>query len=291
MPQTAVLFLTGSLAIAALPPFNGFISEWLTFQSLLVSFHINQYPINLLFALAVAALALTSGLAAACFVRAFGISFLALPRSAAAAQAREADWAMRSSMAILALACLALGIVPSIILAPLETTVLDLIGAHAEIKFSLIALVVNRDFGWLAPLWLALGLLAVLAMIPLALHLIGATSRRRYYETWGCGRALQTARFEYTATAFANPFKRVFAVLYRPVKVLDVEFHPESRYFIRAIEYGNESRLIFEDALYRPLLRAIESLARRARVLQSGNVHSYLVYILVALVALLLLTA
>lgn len=290
MPQTAILFLIGSLAIAALPPFNGFISEWLTFQSLLVSFHIAAHTINLLFTLAIAALALTSGLAAACFVRAFGISFLALPRSAAAGMAHEVEWTIRAAMAALALTCLAFGIAPSLILAPLETTVFDLIGTHADMNFDLSALAVNGDFGWLAPLWLALGLIGCLAIIPLALRLIGATNRRRSHESWGCGRALQTARFEYTATAFANPFKRVFALLYRSVKELDVEFHPESRYFVRTIEYCNEGRLIFEDALYRPLLRAIESVARQARTLQSGNVHSYLVYILIALVALLLLT-
>ena len=130
-----------------------------------------------------------------------------------------------------------------------------------------------------------------LTAIPLALRLMRANRQRRYYETWGCGRALQTARFEYTATAFANPFKRVFAVLYRPVKDLDIEFHPESRYFVRTIEYYNQGHLIFEDKLYGPLLRIIEAAARRARGLQSGNVHGYLVYILVALVVLLILTA
>jgi hypothetical protein len=119
---------------------------------------------------------------------------------------------------------------------------------------------------------------------------MGANRRQRTYETWGCGRALQTARFEYNAAAFANPFKRVFVLLYRPVKELDIEFHPESRYFVRTIAYYNEGRLIFEDTLYRPLLRMIQALAREARALQSGNVHGYLVYILVALVALLILT-
>jgi hypothetical protein len=141
-----------------------------------------------------------------------------------------------------------------------------------------------------APLWIAIGLGAFFLAIPLGLRLMGAQRRRRYYETWGCGRALQTARFEYTATAFANPFKRVFALLYRPVKELDIEFHPESRYFVRAITYCNEGRLIFEDSLYKPLLRTIQALAREARVLQSGNVHGYLVYILMGLVALLILT-
>jgi len=290
MPQTATFFLVGSVAIAALPPFNGFISEWLTFQSLLLSFQISAHTVNLIFALGIAALALTSGLAAACFVKAFGITFLALPRSEPAALAREVEWTMRAPMALLAFACIALGVAPFVILAPLEAAVFDLMGAHADMKFDWSMVVANDSFGWVAPLWIALGLGAFLMAIPLALRSIGANKRRRYYETWGCGRALQTARFEYTATAFANPFKRVFALLYRPVKELDIEFHPESRYFVRTIAYYNEGRLIFEDALYRPLLRMIQALAREARVLQSGNVHGYLVYILVALVALLILT-
>ena len=288
MPQTALFFLVGSLAIAALPPLNGFISEWLTFQSLLLSFQISAHTVNLIFALGVAALALTSGLAAACFVRAFGITFLALPRSESAGDAHEVAWTMRAAMAVLALACIVLGIAPSLLLAPLEATVFDLMAGHADLQFNLTSVVANGEFGWIAPLWITVGLIALLMTIPLALALLGANRMRRYYETWGCGRALQTARFEYTATAFANPFKRVFALLYRPVKELGIEFHPQSRYFVRTITYYNEGRLIFEDALYRPLLRMIEVLAREARVLQSGNVHGYLVYILVALVALLI---
>jgi hydrogenase-4 component B len=291
MPQTAVFFLVGSIAIAALPPFNGFISEWLTFQSLLLSFRISAHTVNLIFAFGAAALALTSGLAAACFVKAFGITFLALPRSERAERAREVEWSMRAAMALLALLCLVLGVLPALILAPLEATVFDLTRAHADMQFNFNAVIANGGFGWVAPLWMALGLGVLLVAVPLALRMIGANAQRRYFETWGCGRALQTARFEYTATAFANPFKRVFAVLYRPVKDLDIEFHPESRYFVRTIEYDNQSRLIFEDKLYRPLLRTIEAAARRARVLQSGNVHGYLVYMLIALVALLILAA
>lgn len=289
MPQTAVFFLVGSLAIAALPPFNGFISEWLTFQSLLLSFQISAHTVNLFFALGVAGLALTSGLAAACFVRAFGITFLALPRSEPARHAGEVAWTMRAAMAVLALACTILGVAPSLFLSPLEATVFDLMAGHADLRFNLTAVVANGEFGWVAPLWITVGLVAFLTAIPLALGLLGVNKRRRYYETWGCGRALQTARFEYTATAFANPFKRVFALLYRPVKELDIEFHPESRYFVRTITYYNEGRLIFEDTFYRPFLGIIQALAREARVLQSGNVHGYLVYILVALVVLLLL--
>jgi hydrogenase-4 component B len=146
------------VSISALPPFNGFFSEWLTFQSLLLSFQISAHTVNLIFALGVAALALTSGLAAACFVRAFGVTFLALPRSEPAALAREVAWTMRAAMALLALACVALGVAPFVILAPLEATVFDLMGGHADMQFDWNAVVANDGFGWVAPLWIALGL-------------------------------------------------------------------------------------------------------------------------------------
>ncbi|MCZ7626746.1 MAG: hypothetical protein M5R38_14060 [Candidatus Methylomirabilis sp.] len=105
----------------------------------------------------------------------------------------------------------------------------------------------------------------------------------------GCGRALQTARFEYTGAAFANPFKRVFAPLYRPVRELDIRFHPESRMFVETITYRDQIRSIFEEALYGPIVRLVQRGAQRARIVQSGNVHLYLVYIFAALVALLAL--
>ncbi len=290
MPQTAIFFLVGSVAISALPPFNGFISEWLTFQALLLGFQVPAHAINLILALAVAALALTSGLAAACFVKAFGISFLALPRSVHAERAHEVGVTMRLAMGLLAVACLVLGIAPAAILPALSGIALDLTKAQPDLRFDWNALAAGNSFGAVSPLALAVALVAFLAGIPLVMRLLGADRRRRTFETWGCGRALQTARFEYTATAFANPFKRVFAGLYRPVKELDIEFHPESRFFVRTIAYTNEARSVFDDALYRPLLRLIRSLAHRARVIQSGNVHSYLLYILVVLIVLLVVT-
>jgi hydrogenase-4 component B len=236
-----------------------------------------------------ASLALTSGLAAACFVKAFGITFLALPRSENAAVAREVEWTMRIPMALLAVACAVLGLAPGLILAPLAATAFDLTGARPDLRFNWNAVVANDGFGWVAPLWLGLGIVALIAAIPLILGFIGAEKGRRFYETWGCGRALQTARFEYTATAFANPFKRVFALLYRPVKDLEIESHPDSRYFVRAMTYRNEGRLVLEETLYRPIVAFIQRLAREARIIQSGNVHSYLMYILIALVILLII--
>jgi hydrogenase-4 component B len=289
LPQTAVFFLTGSVAIAALPPLNGFISEWLTFQALLLSFQINDSVVNLIFALAVAALALTGGLAAAGFVKAFGITFLALPRSEHAAQAKEVDWPMRLAMALLAVACLGLSVAAAGVLAGLNLVAFDLTGAVPAVRFDWNIIEAHNAFATVSPLWLAVALAGLFIAPWLILRLIGANTHRRYYETWGCGRALQTARFEYTAAAFANPFKRVFDLLYRPVKQLGIEFHPESRFFVRAITYRNETRSIFEEMLYLPVLRLAQQVSRLAHLVQSGNVQSYLLYILAALVVLLAL--
>src|SRR5437879_6738738 len=128
MPHTGAYFLIGSLAIAGLPPFNGFISEWLTFQALMLSFNIPVQFLNLLFALSIAALAMTAGLAAACFVKAFGITFLALPRGETVDQAHEASRTMRASMGLLSVACLALGVLPALVLRPLSNTIAEFIG-------------------------------------------------------------------------------------------------------------------------------------------------------------------
>lgn len=288
MPKTAVFFLIGSVAIAGLPPFNGFISEWLTFQSLLLSFRIPARATNLMFVVSAAALALTSGLAAACFIRAFGISFLALPRSDHAARAREVGFSMRAAMALLAIGCLVLGVAPFAALRFLSTAASDLLGAPPDMRFNWQSVVANESFATVSPLWVAAALAAFLASVPIALRIFRANTARRYYETWGCGRALQAARFEYTATSFANPFKRVFSVLYRPVKNLAIEFHPESRFFVRTINYSNDARSIFDEAIYSRLTSAFRTLAERVRVLQSGNVNLYLLYILVALIVLLI---
>ena len=83
------------------------------------------------------------------------------------------------------------------------------------------------------------------------------TGRLRLGDTWGCGRIGQTARMEYTATAFAEPLRRVFAELYRPTKDLSIDFHPESKYFVQSIEYRSEIHPLFERVLYEPLLRVL----------------------------------
>ena len=290
MPWTAACFLVGSASIAALPPLNGFVSEWLTFQALLQNVQIPRAGLNLAFAAGIAGLALTGGLAMACFVKAFGITFLALPRSEAAARAHEATLPMRAAMVALALLCLALGVLPTVVVPVLATVAGPLAGTPVLPPMGdWLTVRVSGDFASLSTPTIAAALALALAATLAGLRLVGASRRRRRYETWGCGRLLQTARMEYTATAFANPFKRVFDFFYRPVTHLEIEHHPESRFFVRRIEYENPTRAIFEEWLYRPVLRSLRAGARHARRIQSGSANLYLAYILAALLLLLAL--
>jgi hydrogenase-4 component B len=291
MPWTALFFLIGSAAISALPPLNGFASEWLVFQSLLGGSNIPTPEVAVVMPLAVGMLALTSGLAAACFVKAFGITFLAIPRSREAEHAQESPGSMVAGMAILALACLALGLAPFVVVPRLGRVLAGLGGlpdTHAAFTLNL-SLVTPNNSASMSPTLMALGLLVLLGLVPLVMWVFRVNRRLRVSDSWGCGRVGQTPRMEYTATAFAEPLRRVFAELYRPTKELSIDFHPDSKYFVQSIEYRSEITPWFEKALYGPLLRFIRLLAEVTRRLQSGSVHIYLFYISFALLILLLI--
>jgi hydrogenase-4 component B len=290
MPWTAACFLVGSSAIAALPPLNGFVSEWLTFLALFQNTRLDAVGQNVVFTLGIASLALTGGLAMVCFVKAFGITFLALPRSDAAAGAHEASPPMRLAMLALAAACVALGLGPTLVVPVFGSVAASLLRTTPPAAGGTwLTLRVSGDFASLSTVAIAVAIAVSLLVPLLALRLVGASRRTRGYETWGCGRIVQTARMEYTATAFANPFKRVFDFFYRPTKRLDIEFHPESRFFVERIEYENPTRSIFDDWLYRPALDLLHSVARAIGALQSGSANQYLAYILAALLLMLVL--
>jgi hydrogenase-4 component B len=290
MPWTAACFLVGCVAIAGLPPLNGFVSEWLTFQALLQSVRIPRPELNLALALGMAGLALTGGLAMAAFVKAFGITFLALPRSDAAARAEEAPPLVRAAMVSLALACAILGLGATVVVPALAAVARPLARSREPLGVGdWLTLRVPGEFATLSTLAVALALAAGVVATLLVLRLGGARRGQRLYETWGCGRMLHTSRMEYTATAFANPFKRIFDFFYRPVRQLEVDAHPQSRFFVHRMQYENPTRSIFEDWIYRPALAAVRVGARRVQTIQSGNANLYLVYILAALLLMLVL--
>jgi hydrogenase-4 component B len=290
MPVTAFCFLIGSAAISALPPLNGFASEWIVFQALLGGFNIPKPEVAVMMPIAVGMLALTGGLAAACFVKAFGITFLAIPRSAEAEHASEAPLSMRAGMVLLALACVALGLAPVVVVPALGRVIAGLDGMpDTQAQFTLgLSLTSPNGFGRMSPALIAVGVLLLLALVPLVMLLLRVNWKRRAGESWGCGRLGQTPRMEYTATAFAEPLRRVFAELYRPTKELTIDFHPESKYFVQSIDYHSEITPWFEKYLYEPCLWFVRLLAAVMRRLQSGSLNAYLVYVTIALVILLL---
>lgn len=289
MPWTAVFFLIGAAAISALPPLNGFVSEWLIFQALLGGITIPVPEVGVVVPLAVGLLALTSGLAAACFVKAFGITFLALPRSAQAAHARECGVSMRSGMAVLAAACVVLGAAPFVIMPMLDRIVAGLVGLpNLQARFTLgMYLQTPSTLGQISPTFIACSLLLVTALVPALLWLFGVNRRRRVADSWGCGRVGQTARMEYTATAFAEPLRRVFSEIYRPMRELTVNFHPGSKYFVASIKYRSEIMPLFERSMYKPFLGSAHFVAEQVRRLQTGSLHLYLLYMAAALAVLI----
>jgi hydrogenase-4 component B len=291
MPWTGAFFLIGAVSIAALPPTNGFVSEWLVFQSLFLSFHLPSIFLKLILPLAAAMLALTGVLALACFAKAFGISFLALPRSAHARHAAEVPVSMRAGMALLALASIVLGLAPMVVV-PLLDRVVTLF-TNVSIKSKVLALdgwalaPVNTDFSSLSPPVLAL-LLVVLSLLALALvAACGGLVRTRHYKTWGCGINL-TPRMEYTATGFVQPIKRVFSTIYQPTVKLETEFLEESRYFAKRRRFEFHIEPLFQKYLYDPVVAGFTAIAEQLRIVQAGSLHLYLAYIFITLIVLLL---
>jgi hydrogenase-4 component B len=197
---------------------------------------------------------------------------------------------MRIGMALLALACVALGLAPFAVVPVLGGALAGLGGLpDTRAIFALnVSLQLPESFGGMSPTLAALGLLIILGLAPLALWLLRVNGKRRVSDTWGCGRIGQTPRMEYTATAFAEPLRRVFAELYRPTQELTIDFHPESKYFVQSIEYRSEITPWFERSLYDPFLGLMRFAARQVRRLQAGSLHLYLMYVTVVLVILLL---
>ncbi len=288
MPQSGVLFVVASASICALPPFNGFVGEWLLFQSLLHGVNLGSTAGDIAIPVAVAALALTAGLTIVAFVKAVGIGFLGRPRSRAAENAREVAPSMRVGAGALVALCVVVGVVPMTVLPAIGRavrTALPGAGAAPVARGLQLQLVSVR--GVLAPSVLALSMaLAVVAVMSLR-RVLARRHNVRINEVWGSGRELVTARMQYTATSFAEPVQRVFDDVLRPVHDLDVSHSAESRFVVESMSFRSNVDDRIERALYDPLIKGVRRWGEFARRLQPGSVHRYLAYGLVALVVTL----
>lgn len=289
MPWTAFSFLIGAVAISGLPPLNGFVSEWLTYQSLLAGFGATKGLVSLMFPIAGSLLALTGALAAACFVKAFGITFLALPRSEHAGSAAESPRTMLAGMGLLTFACFGLGLGASWVLPLFDGITQPLAGAAIGREISMLnGFVISAGTGRSGTVsTAAIGLLLLsVAMVPVLL----AWKRLRIAScgpSWDCGLPGLGPEHEYTATAFSKPLRMVFAALYQPRREIQAVFDI-SPYFPKSIRFESEIEPTFENRLYRPVQSMVYWVSSRMRAIQAGSVHLYLTYIFVTLILLLL---
>ncbi len=290
MPYTAFTFLVGSAAISALPPLNGFVSEWLTFQSILISPRLPQWGLRFLVPAVGALLALSAALAAACFVKAFGVTFLGRPRTPEAAQAREADVASLGAMFVLATLCLLAGILPGAVIDALAPVTQGLVGARMPEQLgvpwlSIIPIAEARSSynGLLVFAFIALAALtAAYAIHHLASHAV------RRAPAWDCGFPDPSPATQYTAGSFAQPIRRVFGTM---IFLAREEVTMPAPGDLAPARYHAVLRDLIWEFGFDPLVRVVGVLADWLNRLQFLTIRSYLSLVFGALVVLLLVLA
>jgi hydrogenase-4 component B len=290
MPQTAFAFLVGCAAISALPPFNGFVSEWMTFQAILLSPALAQWGLKLIVPAVGALLAFSAALAAACFVKAFGVSFLGRPRGISAQQAKEVDGFSRLAMFAFAALCFAAGILPGFAIDGLAPVVQLLLGSRMPMQtsipwLSIVPIAEGRSSynGLLVFLFIAFAA----ALAAYLIHVLASNVVRRA-PAWDCGFPDSSPVTQYSAGSFAQPIRRVFGTLAFQARE-QVSMPPPGD--TRPARFHVELHDLVWDLLYAPIAGAVSVAADRLNVLQFLTIRRYLTLVFLALVTLLLVLA
>ena len=290
MPLTAFTFLVGCVAISALPPLNGFVSEWLTFQAILQSPQLPSWGLKFLVPAVGALLALSAALAAACFVKAFGVTFLGRPRTEAASRAHEADRYSLVAMFALAGLCLLAGIVPGVFIDALAPAAKAMVGAsmppQSEVPYlAIVPIAASRSSysGLLVFIFMLLSASAAVAII----HRF-ASNRLRRGPAWDCGYPDPRPQTQYTASSFAQPIRRVFGTLvFRAREEIEMPPPGDARPARIVVRLSD----VIWDVLYEPLARAVDRIAGWLNHMQYLTIRRYLSFVFAALVGLLLVLA
>jgi hydrogenase-4 component B len=289
MPWTAALFLIGCISIAALPPFNGFVSEWLTFQAFLLSPSLPNSLMKLLIPLGAALLALTGALAAACFVKAFGVTFLGHWRGHRTPQVHEADWPMRLGMISAAFTCLGLGVLPTFFISWLDRVPHQLLGS------GLASTATAHGWMWLTPISyerasysgviVFSGILAVVLATYVFLHV--KPSKIRKVAIWDCGFEKLTPRMQYNATSFAMPIRRIFGFLFHIREQVHLVPQRGHKAFPQQLRYRLRVRDRIWGWFYKPAVGVSFWISRKIGRLQQGRINTYLIYSFITIIVLL----
>ena len=290
MPRTAFCFLVGSAAISALPPFNGFVSEWLTFQAILLSPALPQWLLKFVVPAIGAMLALSAALAAACFVKAFGVTFLGRPRTQVAQDATETDRFSLAAMYLFVALCLIAGILPGYFIDALAPVTQALVGAHMPPQESLSWLTIvpiaesRSSYNGL----LLFGFIAFSAWLATYVIHRWASAATRRSAPWDCGFPDASPATQYTAGSFTQPIRRVFGtVVFRAREEVDMPPPGDAR----AARLHVELRDVLWDALYEPTARLVRFIAERLNKVQFLTIRAYLTLVFGALVVLLMILA
>jgi hydrogenase-4 component B len=289
MKWTGIFFFIGALSIAAIPPFNGFVSEWMIFQSLLQSFQIPDMTVKVLLPVTIAILALTGALAAVCFVRLFGIVFLAKPRSEHASEAKEVPRSMLLGSGIAASLCIITGVMSFAIIPYVDQVTTPLVGASAasSIVNGFVISPTNDQFSTVSPFALAILIAVTVPLVIFISKRYGGKRKTVIGDTWDCGTPL-TAHNQYTGTAYSNPLVKVFSYIYRPKPEVHTE-STSSPYVKKKVSYAFVVVPVFEKYLYQPIVKYLVAGARWASKIQAGSIQAYLAYIFATLVFLLII--
>ena len=288
MPWTSSAFGIGALGAAALPVTSGFVAEWVLLQALI---HVGAGTDRLLaivLPITMGIVALTIGLGLLTFVKAYGIGFLARPRTAAAADAREAGVTMRSALVVGSLLVVGLGFVPG----PLVSALAGAVAAQGVATLDGAGLSLPAIGVVLHPA--ALALLAGAILVPLvAVNLILARRhpRRDVTLAWGCGGERTSPRMEYNATSYSEPLVRVFRGSLQASQLVDVVHHDQSPILVEEMTYSQETVDVIEDRLYLPATRLVGRFGDLARTVQNGSIHRYVGFSFAALVLVLVVVA
>ncbi len=289
MPWTASAFLVGCASISALPPLNGFVSEWLTFQAFLLSPSLPNTLLKLLIPLGAALLALTSALASACFVKAFGVTFLGHYRGQSIDHIHEANWPMRIGMILSALTCLVLGVLPTFTIGWLNSVTHELTHATTETSHKVF------DWLWLIPLQperasysgpvVFIGVFFIVIVTYALLHV--RQSKIKRVPIWDCGFERLTNTMQYNATSFSMPIRRIFGFLFSIKETVRLSSQSGHSAFPERYHYYLRIRDLFWVWLYKPVVDVCFYLARRVGMLQAGRIQVYLIYSFITILALL----
>jgi formate hydrogenlyase subunit 3/multisubunit Na+/H+ antiporter MnhD subunit len=290
MRLSSFAFLIGCAAISALPPLNGFVSEWLTFQAILLRPDLPQWGLKVMIPADGALLALAAALAAACFVKAFGVSFLGRPRTSAASRAVEVDrWSLAAMLGFAAL-CLLAGIFPGVMIDALAPVSQSLFGVHmpgqiAQPWLTIIPVAASRSSynGLLIFAFIA----ASTSLTVWAIHRFASHALRRA-PAWDCGFPDPSPATQYSAASFAQPIRRVFGTtVFRAHETVSMP-PPGDIAPARIVKVIRDP---VWDVFYAPVAVAVSSAAQTLNRLQFLTIRRYLGFVFLALVALLLTLA